>query len=77
MTADDGRPIGVPRMSLDYDEWLACHNKPEDIQRAIRNCQHWIEACETRNNPRCIDHWQHRLTLLRAKALLMGIQPEE
>lgn len=80
VNADDGRPIGVPRMSTDYDEWLAYYNTPEEIQQAANNCHLWIDACEKGTNPldrvRGIKHWEHRLTLLRTKALLMGITLE-
>lgn len=81
MDSNDGRPIGVPRMSTDYETWLAHYNTEEEIQKAVDNCHAWIYACHQGTNPldrvRGIEHWQHRLQLLRTKALIMGITLEE
>lgn len=77
MDSNDGRPIGVPRMSTDYETWLAHYNTPEEIQKAVANCRSWILSCEMQTNPldrvRRAEHWRERLRLLRTKALIMGI----
>jgi len=80
MDSLQGRPIGL-RSDTDAAKYLARHTNAAEIRAGLSNAYSWLYSMRQRKDPdereRGIRHWEHRIRLLKTKALLQGITLEE